>query len=289
MDDLNLNDHGSAEAHIIEDLMLLSMRIEETIRHDCPLFSQYQSRVRSRLFEVEKTLGIHLSLDHPAEKLNNHTYALQMICWQILYSVVRLNTFADWASFPPGQNTLTSYYNSYYFFDFISRGKAVIDITGLMINHVFGLGITNERCGLDKGAISAALARMYDGRKEHEYINNLYRNLDRHRNNWISDFYELRNIVIHRHEFGSLAIAVTCIADDGSERTHPFIAHFLETPETIKYVRSIAPGSLIDDSSVDPILFCSELWQKLVSLIECACEGCCPHIDEFFRAHRDTF
>jgi hypothetical protein len=292
MENFIIDDFGFISAHV-EDLESLSLQIVNTIRDECPSFIQFQAQVRSAKFKLEETGSNNLvynHTEHPLSILNKYTYSLERACWDILYSISRLNMLAQYVELPGGQNTLISHYISYYFFDCISRGKAVVDILGLMINHLFALGVNKERCGLDRGAIAASLANNYSDSKEHKCIVDLCRKLEEYRNSWIRDFYELRNTVIHRYEFGTLAIVTICVDDKGlPERKHPFEVIFHETAESINYIRSIAPVSVIADYSVDPVLFYSGLWKKLALLIECVCDGCYPYIGAFAASSMADF
>ena len=271
-----LDDLGFVEAHV-EYLASQSQMIQNSIRSDCPHFIEFQSYIRSKLFTIEAVNDFVENRNHPVIILNRLAYALEEICWHTLFAKERLDTIANWVSLPGGQDSIVKPYISYYFHGLVSRGKATIDILGLMINHLFKLGINRERCGLDRGSITAELSKIYNQDQDRNYVEYLYQGIDKYRNNWIGDFYNLRNVVIHRHQFGSLAVTASI-----SNITHPFSILFREEDGHIEFIKKIAPRSIISGPVIDPTLFGNELWEKLVLLIEHVCKECFPQIDFFF-------
>jgi len=147
--------------------------------------------------EFEDALGFGLSsplMDHPIIQLRAYVHSAHNSCWQVLYSVERLEALSAWisSSLSSGGSSI-NFFVSYYFSGFISNVKTATDILALMINHIFELGIEHERCALDKGVVAnRLLSRWSSNRSSSQHIGQLSRGLEQARNDWIRDFYRLR-------------------------------------------------------------------------------------------------
>lgn len=282
-----------AEA-ILEKPILEAMRISSYIDKDCPAFSKFHSEVILKVSEfIDEGLGGQIDdefLDHPIHQLRQYSFALQDACWQTLYSITRFNRLADWKANALGETSRIDSYITFYFSSFLARTKTVTDILALLINHTFELGIEFNKCGLDKGFIANRLNNVFSNEtsnRPNQYVKKLSRELERSRQNWIEDFYEIRNIVTHRGEYWGDSFSVR-FAEGSFE--HLFtIGPSPHTPQLAKLVSNIAHSSMIVEDHVsdislcvfDPIIFCNEIWVKLALLINYVSDGCYHHIGEF--------
>lgn len=282
-----------ATAHI-EELESEAMLILGKMNKCCPCLNNLRSNIISEAMKFEDNfLGISFPkiVDHPVTQLLTYINSTHNVVWQVLYSVERLAVLSDWMSLSSGTSSLMDHFISYYFSGFVAKVKATTDILGLMINHLFELGIDRKKCGLERGVIANKLLDKVSAVSPNRHIGQLSLDLEYARTQWIKDFYDLRNVVAHRDEMwpNTLGIRFLDESDPASIVTaHPFIIR--PTPhnsQLLDYAKRISPSSVVSyesmDAFIDPQKFCVNIWEKVSSLLDCVGKGCQPQIQTFVK------
>lgn len=281
----------NSEDSFIQEVHTQWQRIGQRFYTDIPSFGKIWNYV------VESREPRH-SADHPVTLLVKYMQSLQNTCQQALYSVERLDLFCNQET-----SNVFEFYVAHYIYDFLARVKTATDLLVLMIRHVFELGnlLEDEACSLEKGKVSGALRRSDPSDQCRE---ELARKLDRARNNWVSSFYDLRNVVIHKaglnfvmtgptrfsqhriHIFFAIPSSISSIHID---QLKPFasLKPLVEQGDPFStFLWIIKSKSVSPRLTVDPVILCEELWELLSALIEDLINECQPQIADFISANK---
>jgi hypothetical protein len=207
----------------------------------------------------------YLHSDRPLARLRSYLQALHTICQQALYSMERLQVFHAWFT-PPGGPGFYEFYAFHYVFDFFARVKAATDLIALTINNVFGLGLVNEECSLEKGKLSNRLREKRNDQRQ------LAANLDRARNDWVSVAYDMRNLITHRSGLRFMMnILKPGVHLVGGSEEQRILGEFL--------AKARAGGVSSDQTTADLDAICEWLWAQLISLVEDTIGKCQTEIE----------
>ena len=211
---------------------------------------------------------------HPVARLVKYLRSFIDTGQQALYSMGRLQLFST----QEASNTF-EFYVAHYLYDFLARVKTATDLLALMINHIFELGLSEKVCSLEKGAFSNALRNKDPSDQQ---MKKLGSKLDKARNDWLSAFYELRNLIIHRAGLRFIAMGVS---DAGQSRIHIATGDLLRIADERKLLEElltrIGAGSVSPYGTIDPLRLCEELWMELTGLVEDVINKCQPQIVAF--------
>jgi hypothetical protein len=239
---------------------------------------------------IENSKPQHVN-QHPIAQLVQYLQSLSDICHQSLYALERVSLFCD-----KENSNVFSFYVSHYIYDFFARVKTATDVLALMIKHIYEFPDTqlrSEDCALERGRVTRALR---DDSSTDEIKEELARTLDKTRT-WVKPFYDLRNVIIHRHRLYFPALGAT-----NAEWRHGIyiaIPHpdFPITLDRLDPLGSLEPladqgepfsiflrqirSKAIHSSYglyVEPVTLCEEIWILLSNSIEEIIKKCKPQI-----------
>ena len=233
--------------------------------------------------------------DQRISKLFRFVDSMQMLCQQARYSKEQLAAFeAQAARLPssqPVQYMLSLYpyqfFVANYLYDFMARIKTAVDLLCLTVNHIYDLGLERKVCRLESGGkLASALTSADDesGCKDRR-LRKLGAKLDRERNEWFQDFYEVRNLIIHRE--GLQPILMVALPDPGPRPIHIRSDKLLriadeDEREHLRDFFAKIDGQIITQyQTVDPVMLCEVLWNRLATLIRAVFQECGGEIAGF--------
>jgi hypothetical protein len=153
-------------------------------------------------------------------------------------------------------NTYESYVQ-YHFYNLIIRVKTSLDMHALMINHIYEFRLPGRECRIEKGQFARLLHSDTGNSKLASY-------LDRERNDWVTAFVEMRNLLLHRtvidFVIGSL---------DGVSLIQVPAGAMMQVPEEREVLEKFLNGIGIPVPSscmLDPLGICDALCEKWKAL-----------------------
>lgn len=247
-------------------------------------------------------LPLHVN-DHPMAILRDqYLEPIQQTCQQILYARECLEIFLR----PPGSN-ISAFYVTHYIYDIFSRIISVTDTVALTLRLLFNLSaLKDEECALERSKVETALLNL----SGNTCASKLGKNLQRARDGWISPFYEVRNLVIHRLESptagvfnpdgsttigirlqnpnsGSLNLTPLFTADPRKFNPSAHLQPLADQGDKLAaFLIKIQSNSVRSGTNwVGPAVLCDELWKRLSSLVQDVFSDSYPQIEEYIKAN----
>ncbi len=218
--------------------------------------------------------------NHPNAILGRYFQSLTDSCEQVLYALERLKYYTR-----QEPSNICQFYVSNYLYDLLTRVKTSTDIMALIINHIYRLKISDKECSLEKRSFSAKLRESIGtNNKATASI------IDKASNDWLSDFYKFRNIVIHK---GGLVYISSDIPKVGESLILLARGELLRlTSESEKEIldrffnkiRNICING--HPYLVDPLKLSRNLWKELAKLIQELLNECYPQIKLFMDSNK---
>ncbi len=217
--------------------------------------------------------------DHPISRLSNYLDSFANTGQQALYAMEQLEKFSRVES----SNTY-EFYVRHYFHDFIGRIKTATDLLALTINHLFELKLSEKSCSLENNSFRNTL-RGY--KNDNVLSGKLFHMIDTANSDWISAFYDFRNLVIHR---AALRFTGMAVPDAGDSRTHIMANDMLRIPEEKKVLDELlgrfGENSISRYGTVDPQKLSEEIWNALAKLSEELMGTLTPKVEEFLSVQQ---
>lgn len=217
--------------------------------------------------------------NHPNSILRRYFQSLTDSCQQILYALERLEYYATQEA-----NNIYQFYVSNYLYDLLTRVKTSTDIMALIINHIYQLDIPDKKCSLEKGGLSTKLREgIATNNKAVAYI------IDRANNDWLSAFYEFRNIVIHK---AGLQYIISGISNVRESLILLWGSDFLTLTTSEKEILDSFLEKIGDlhikghPYLIDPLKVSRNLWKELAKLIQELLNECYPQIKLFMYSNK---
>lgn len=284
------------QSDMTDEMIRTLKKIEERFDSDTAPLSDVWKELREARKRHEN--------DQQISKLFRFVDSMRTLCQQALYSKGQLAAFeAQAARLPsPGSpqffrslrlSPLFIFFIAHYLYDFMARIKTIADLLALMVKHVYKLALADEQCCLEKGKLAQELRDAYDesGCKD-QHLRKLGAKLDRERNEWFQDFYEVRNLIIHRE--GLQSIVMVALPDSGPRPIHIQSDKLLriadeDEREHLRDFFAKIDGKIITQyQTVDPVVLCEVLWHRLVGLIGAVFQECRGEIDGFISGTAST-
>jgi hypothetical protein len=240
--------------------------------------------------------------DQRISKLSRFVDSMRMLCQQALYSKEQLAAFealaASLPSSPPVQYMRSLYpyqfFVANYLYDFMARIKTAVDLLALTVNHIYDLKLDRKACRLEKGGqlASALTSAYYKSGCKDQHLRKLGAKLDRERNEWFQYFYEARNLIIHRE--GLQPIRMVALPDPGLRPIQIQSDKLLQIAdederEHLRDFFAKIDGQIITQyQTVDPVMLCEVLWNRLAALIRVVFQECRGEIASFISGTAST-
>jgi hypothetical protein len=197
--------------------------------------------------EVVRMTGF-LPDDHVVGELRRLLRSSILLSQHAIYSLTCVTRYSR----SEASNTYEDYVQ-YYIYDFFGRIKSSSDILGLLVNHIYQLGIDEPNCALERGRLVSCL-------DTHEANKELAALINRARNEWLLSFYEMRNLVVHR---SGIRFVIGVL--NGGSLVNIQVGEMLRVPKERMVIERFLAGISVpvpNSCILDPVILCENLWHK---------------------------
>lgn len=203
-----------------------------------------------------------------AKSLGGYIESLFSACAQGLYAIQCLVGFSTHE-----KSNITQFYVAYFVDDFIVRVKTGTDLLALIIKHIYKLKIKNSRCSLEDQYFADELRK---NKSASETVEDLAKEIDTVRLDWLESFDKLRNFVIHQAGFRLTGTAYDEYPVDiqiplpkavprdkeVSIDPHTILEFFRYDNEPLgQFLFKINSKNMTPFFTINPVLLCYDVWK----------------------------
>jgi hypothetical protein len=216
--------------------------------------------------------------NHPNSILRKYFQSLTDSCQQVLYALEKLKYYATQEA-----SNIYQFYVSNYLYDLLTRIKTSTDIMALIINHIYQLNIPDKKCSLEKRGLSTKLRKSIP--TNNKAIASI---IDKANNDWLSAFYEFRNIVIHKAGLQYVISGISNVRESlillgGGD----FLKVTSEKEILDSFLKKMGDTHINGHPYlVDPLKLSRNLWKELAKLIQELLNECYPQIKLFMYSNK---